>query len=138
MKKLEKKEVKYSLTKGDNLFVEVKDRSGKKVEVDDAKVKVWPLVLVSSILVVLLILGYLPWSSLFGIDCFEKFHTWLTGLAIGDYTVFTNLISSSFTAFGDWGSLGNYMMAIFLMVLFGFILMLIYRVKVEEAIEGFV
>ena len=138
IKKTERGESKYKLTTNDNLFVEVKDRTGKKVQVDDENVRVWPFVVMLVLLLVLLVLGYLPWSSLFGIDCFDKFHTWLTGLAIGDYTVFTNLISSSFTAFGDWGSLGSYMMAIFLMVFFGFILMLIYRVKFEDAMDGFI
>ena len=138
IKKVDKKEVKYDLIKGDNLFVQPKDKTGKKIEEVDSHVRVWPLVLILLLLIVLLVLGYLPWSSLFGIDCFEKFHTWLTGLAIEDYTVFTNLISSSFTSFGNWGSLGSYMMAIFLMVLFGFILQLIYRVKFEDAMDGFV
>lgn len=138
IKKTETNQVHYSLTKSDNLYIEVKDRTGKKVVTDSSKVKTWPFVLVVSILLILLVLGYLPWSSLFGIDCFEKFHTWLTGLAIGDYSVYTNLISSSFTAFGSWSDLGNYMMAIFLIVLFTFILMLIYRVKFEEAMDGFI
>ncbi len=138
IKKQETKEVQYDFSKGDNLLVEVKDRTGKKVNVDDTKVKVWPFLLVIVIFFVLLVLGYFPWSSLFGIDCFTKFHTWLTELAIGDYTVYTNLISSNFAAFGDWGSLGSYMMAIFLMVFFGFILKLIYRVKFEDAMDGFI
>lgn len=138
IKRVEVEETSYDFTKGDNLFVEVKDRSGKVVSADDDHVRVWPFVSVMAILLILLVLGYLPWSSLFGINCFDEFHTWLTGLAIGKYTVFTNLISSSFTAFGQWGSLGNYMMAIFLVVLFGIILMLIYRVKFEEAMDGFI
>ncbi len=138
MKKVEEEGESYDFAKGDNLFVEVHDRAGKKVVVDEEKVRLWPFVSVMAILLILLVLGYLPWSSLFGIDCFDKFHNWLTGLSIGDYAVFTNLISSSFTAFGQWGSLGNYMMAIFLVVLFGIVLMLIYRVKFEEAMDGFI
>lgn len=137
MKKIEKEEVSYALTSSDNLFVEVKDRTGKKVLVDDEKVKVWPLITVIVILLVLLVLGYLPWSSLFGIDCFDKFHSWLTGLAIGKYTVALNLISSNFTALGSWGDLGSYLMVMFLLALFGFILRIIYRVKFEDAMDGF-
>ncbi|MCI6265893.1 MAG: hypothetical protein MR598_03490 [Erysipelotrichaceae bacterium] len=138
MKKLENDELSYELTKGDNLFVEVKDRTGKKIVVDDNNIRVWPFIVVISLLFILLVLGYLPWSDLFGINCFDKFHTWLTGLKIGDYVVFTNLISSSFSAFGTWGNLGNFMMSIVLIILFGFILQLIYRVKFEDAMDGFI
>ena len=137
MKKIEDGEVSYELSKADPLFVEAKDRTGKKIAMDTDNTKVWPFVTVMVILFVLLVLGYMPWSDLFGIDCFDKFHTWLTGLKIGDYVVFTSLISSSFGAFGTWSSLGNYLMAIFLIALFGFILQLVYRIKFEDAMDGF-
>lgn len=138
IKRIENKEASYPLTKSDNLFFEVKDRNGKKVAIDGKKAKIYPFAIVMVIFFVLLVLGYLPWKDLFGIECFEKFHTWLTGLKIGDYVVWTSLISSSFSAFGTWGNLGNYMMAIVLVVLFGFILQLVYRVKFEDAMDGFV
>lgn len=138
IKKVEKKQVNYGLTKSDNLYVEVKDRTGKKVVYDDSKVRVWPLILVLAVMIILLVLGYFPWLSLFEIDCFEEFHTWLTSLAIGDYLVFTNLISRNFSAFGSWASLGNFMMLTILIVVFSFILKLIYRIKFEDAMDGFV
>lgn len=138
MKKVDKKEVSYGLSKSDNLFVEVKDRVGKKIVVDDSKVRVWPFVILMVILLALLVLGYLPWSDLFEITVFNDFHTWLTGLKIGDYVVFTSLISASIGAFGTWASLGNYMMAVVLIVLFSFILMIVYRIKFEDAMDGFI
>lgn len=137
IKKVEAKDVSYKLTKSDNLYVEVKDRQGKIVKVDDTKIKVWPLIVILSVLLVIIILGYLPWNSLFGIECFDKFHTWLTGLKIGDYAVFTSLISSTITAFGTWGGLGSFMVGIFVTVLIMFIIMLIYRIKFEDAMDGF-
>lgn len=137
IKKKENKEVSYQLTKNDSLFIEAKDRTGKKVKMNLETTKTWPLLLVVALLTILLVLGYMPWNSLFNIDCFDKFHTWLTDLKIGDYAVFTSLISSSFPAFGSFASLGNYMMIIFLIVLFSFVLMLIYRVKFEDAMDGF-
>ncbi len=78
IKKVEEKEVSYELTKGDSLFVEPRDKFGKKIKVNDKDVKVWPLALGLGIMLVLLILGYLPWVSLFGIKVFADFHTWLT------------------------------------------------------------
>ena len=138
IKKVEAKKVSYKLTKGDNLYVEVKDRQGKLVKVDDKKVKVWPLIVILSLLLVILVLGYLPWNDLFGIECFNKFHTWLTGLKIGDYVIFPSLISSTLTGFGTWSGLGSFMVGIFVLVLLMFITMLIYRIKFEEAMDGFI
>ena len=128
---------KYHLTKHDSLFIESKEKEEKK-EKTKKKVLLWPLGLILGLLLIILVLGYLPWSDLFGIKCFNNFHTWLTGLKIGKYEVFTSLISGSITAFGTWGNLGNFMMAVFFVVIFIFILMLIYKIKFENAMDGFI
>lgn len=128
---------KYHLTKHDSLFIESKEKDEKK-EKTKKKVLLWPLGLIFGLLLIILVLGYLPWSDLFGIKCFNNFHTWLTGLKIGKYEVFTSLISGSITAFGTWGNLGNFMMAVFFVVIFIFILMLIYKIKFEDAMDGFI
>ncbi len=128
---------KYHLTKHDSLFIESKEKEEKK-EKAKKKVLLWPLGIIFGLLLIILVLGYLPWSDLFGIKCFDKFHTWLTGLKIGEYAVFTSLISGSITAFGTWGNLGNFMMAVFFVAVFIFILMLIYKIKFEDAMDGFV
>lgn len=128
----------YELSKTDALLVEVKDKTGKKVNNENTKkVMVWPLAIVLGLVVVLLVLGYLPWVDLFGLEIFNDFHNWLLGLKIGDYQVFTSLISANITAFGTWTNLGNYLMAMVVVVVFTFILMLIYRVKFEDAMDGF-
>ena len=72
IKKVENKTENYKLSKSDSLFVEVKDRTGKAIKVDDSKVKVWPLVTIFGLFFVILVLGYLPWNSLFKITIFQK------------------------------------------------------------------
>ena len=129
---------KLQLSKNDVFFVETKEKSTKKSEKTKKKVSSkWPFIVLFSLMTILLILGYLPWQDLFGIDVFTKFHTWLTGLSIGKYKVFTSLISSQITAFGSWGSLGSYLMAIFLLCLNAWLLQIIYRVDFEDAMDGF-
>lgn len=124
----------YELTDTDVLLVSVKD-SKKKEEAK--KVMVWPLYVVFGLVLVFLVLGYFPWVDLFKLEIFNDFHNWLLGLKIGDYAIFTSLISGSFSAFGTWAGLGNYMMAMVLVVIFMVILMLVYGVKFEEAFDGF-
>ena len=138
IKSLDEKKSQYNLSKSDVLYVESKDKNGKKISYVKDKTKVWPFVLVMCVMVIMLILGYLPWNDLFKIDVFDKFHTWLTGLSIGKYAVFNSLISSNISAFGKWGNMGFYMMAIFMMFFFECILMIIYRLKIDDAIDGIV
>ena len=137
IKKAENNKNKYKLTKSDALFVEVKDRAGKVIKLDNKKTRTWPLITILVFLLIVLVLGYLPWKSLFGIDCFETFHNWLIGLKIGDYQVFTSLISANLPALGKWYDMGDFMVVNFIIIAAIFLLMLIYNVKFEEAMDGF-
>lgn len=138
IKKLENEEISDELGCNDVFLVETRGKNGKVIKEEDTGVKVWPIIVMACFLLVLLILGYLPWSGLFGIDCFDKFHTWLTGLKIGNYVVYTSLISSNFTAFGDFGSLGTFMMGMVLIALFIFILKFVSKVKFSDIMDGFI
>ena len=85
-----------------------------------------------------MVLGMMPWNSLFGIDCFDKFHTWLTGLSIKEFAIFPNIISKYFKGFGAWIELGNYMMLMILLLVFIFIIKLVSKMKFDDMIEGFI
>lgn len=85
-----------------------------------------------------MVLGMMPWNSLFGIDCFDKFHTWLTGLSIKEFAIFPNIISKYFKGFGAWIELGNYMMLMIVLLVFIFIIKLVSKMKFDDMIEGFI
>ena len=126
------------LSSNDVFYVEAKTKNGKVIKEDYSSVKVWPLVVFGSLLFVVLVLGFMPWNSLFGITCFDKFHTWLTGLKIGNYAVFTSLISKNVTALGRWGDMGSYLMAIVCIFIFLLIMKCVSRVNFKELTKGFV
>jgi uncharacterized ion transporter superfamily protein YfcC len=106
IKKIENGEEKDLLGRKDVFLVEVKDRNGKRIKDDSTNGSIWPIIVMGILLLVILVLGFMPWSDLFGLKNFTQFHSWLTEAKIGNYVVFTSLISSNFTAFGDWASLG--------------------------------
>lgn len=133
-----KEDNKEELGSNDAFYVEAKTKTGKVVKEDYSSVKVWPLVLFGCLFLVVLVLGFMPWNSLFGFTCFDKFHTWLTGLKIGNYVVFTSLISKNFTALGRWGDMGSYLMAIVCIFIFLLIMKCISRVNFKELTKGFV
>lgn len=138
IKKVNEGKVNYKLTKSDALYIEVKDRSGKVVAYDKEKVRFIPFIVVLVLFIVVLILGYFPWNSLFEIKCFDEFYNWVIGLKIGNYEVIKNLITSNITAFGTWKDLGNYLVSVFVMIITMLILMPVCKVKFEDALDGFI
>ena len=89
-------------------------------------------------ILVILILGYLPWNTLFKIECFDKFNEWLVGIKIGEFAIFSNVVSPSLYAFGNWASLGSYMSIIITLIIFTLITKFVYKVKFNEVIDNFV
>ena len=135
IKNVQEKKVKYELNESNELEV-------SEVKGDYKNIKTWPMIVILAVVLVLLMLGYIPWNSLFGIECFENFNTWLQGLKIGDFAVLSNLVSNNFSsnyfAFGNWASMGSYMCTILTLLVFTLIIKLVYRVKFSEVIKNFV
>lgn len=129
IKNVEDKKVKYELNENnDLLIVEVKGNY--------KDIKTWPLIVVLSLLLVLLILGLVPWNSLFKLEIFTKFHTWINGLSIKNFKIFGSIISSTFPAFGEWASLGSYMMIMVVMLIAIVIIKFVYRIKFDDLISN--
>lgn len=65
--------------------------------------KVWPTIVIFSILGLLVIVGSIDWSTNFGLTWFTDLHTWLTGLAFGEeFTFFSYLLGTSAVALGSF------------------------------------
>lgn len=134
IKSVKDKKVKYELnTESDSLLV-------NEVKGDYKKVKSWPLIIVFAFLFVYTVIGVMPWNTLFKVDIFNKFHTWLVGLGTKDFSIFNNLISSSFTALGEWNSnsLGNYMMPMIIMLILSLVVKFISHIKFDEYVDAFI
>ena len=133
IKSVEKKKVKYELE-------EDKEVQINEVTSDYVKMKTWPFIVVFSLLFVILVLGLVPWNTLFGITAFTEFHTWLMGLSIKDFAIIPNIFSADLAAFGEWYAMGDsmtYMIICIIVLLFTAISALIGRVKFNDAIDGF-
>ncbi len=131
IKNVESKKVKYELNENTDLLV-------TEVKGNYKDIKTWPLIVILSVMFVLLVLGLMPWNSLFNITVFDKFHTWLTGLSIKKFAIFPSIISSNFPALGNWTSLGNYMMVMILLLIFTFIIKLVSKMKCDDMVDAFV
>lgn len=130
IKAVEDKKVKYDLNEDSDILV-------TKVKENYKDIKVWPLIVILSVLLAVFILGLIPWESLFSVKVFSQFHTWLTGLKIGKFAVFNSIVSANFPAFGSWNTLGSYLMPIVMILLFTIIIKFVYRIKFDKLIDDF-
>lgn len=88
--------------------------------VETGKAKSWPYFLMFAILVVVSILGYVGWSSVFNVTTFADFNTWLTTtVKIGNYPIF-GYILGNISAFGAWDlfTIGAVLMFILIVIKF--------------------
>ena len=135
IKAVEEKKVKYELTEDSELLI-------SEVKGNYKDIKTWPLITILSLMFVILVIGIIPWNSLFGITVFTDFHKWLTGLSIKEFAVVPNIISSGLPALGEWTASGNpmavYVYATMLLIFVTFILALVNRVKLDDAVDNFV
>lgn len=133
IKNVENKKVKYELNDDSELLI-------NEVKGNYKNIKTWPLVIALIVLFIILVLGLVPWNSLFGITIFSEFHTWLTELSIKEFAIIPSIITSDLLAFGEWYSMGDsmtYMIICILLLVFTLIIALIGRVKLDDTIDGF-
>lgn len=104
-------------------------------EEKEKKVKVWPMAGFFIVTFLFVVLGYINWNT-FEITVFDEFHTWLTELSVGKYTIISYILGNNAKAFGTW-DLYSIMIVLFFVL---FLTMLVYKVKfddvVDNAIEG--
>ncbi|MDD6757462.1 MAG: hypothetical protein PUE33_05300 [bacterium] len=94
---------------------------------------VWPLAIVLSIIFIILVLAFISWSGAFGLNAMDDATTAVTGFEVFGFALFGKLLGTV-NAFGSWTLVD---MVVVLMV-FMFILALIYKVKFDEVLDGFV
>lgn len=135
IKAVEDKKVKYELNDDSELLI-------SEVKGNYKDIKTWPLIIILSLVFIILVIGIIPWNSLFGIKVFSDFHTWLTGLSIKKFAIVPNIISSGLPALGEWTSSGNpmavYVYISMLLVFATLIIALVNRVKFNDTLDYFV
>ena len=112
---------------------DAEDTSYVPVKVSGKKHVIWPLVVVFLFIFVILVLAFISWSGAFGINAMEDATTAVTGFKVFGFTLFGKLLGTV-NAFGSW-SIAD---MITVLLVFMFILTLIYKVKFDEMIDGFI
>lgn len=120
-------------------------KSDKNAEEDDLyavseltkkeQTKLWPLLIVLTIVGLYAIIGYINWNTNFEIEIFKNFNTWLLDFKLGKYNILAYILGmNSYSK--PLGELDIYSMAIILLV-GGWFVSFIYRVKFDECFAAF-
>ncbi len=114
-------------------FILVFNKKPEKVELSKENVsKVLPLKIIMGILLVLVVLGFVPWSEYFGFTGFTKFLEMLQSAKISDVSVFNAILGNEIVAFGTFELHNLALLITFVSV----VIAIIYRVKFNEIINA--
>ncbi len=94
--------------------------------------KVWPFVLTFSLLFVLFVLAFLPWAT-FKVDMFDKATQAVQEFTLFKFPIFAKLLGT-INSFGNW-TITDMFLPMGLVIL---ILVLIYKVKLDDVFDGFI
>lgn len=101
--------------------------------IDSKRKKVWPLVLILSLLTFIFFMGSIDWNGVFGIDIFEKIALKIIEFKIGDFEIFGKLLGSAFVPFGNFEVHTYLMIVVFSMITIKFV----YGIKMVDILDTF-
>ncbi len=87
--------------------------------------------IVFDVLLVLIILGVVPWSSYFGFEGFTDLYDTITNFKVFNVSVFTSIIGATLNPFGTWTV---YDLSIVLLIA-SLVITLVYKIKFDELLE---
>lgn len=97
----------------------------------DSKVKIWPIVVIMDLILLILLIGMIPWDTIFKVNIFVDATTWVKEFTIGKFPIFYKLLGE-IAAIGNWG-LTQYIEVIIIGMI---LLALIYKIKFNDFIEA--
>ncbi len=128
----------FQITHAKKVLTEKKNKEEKTEDlfaVDESKqkkVKTWPVITGGILLLIFAILGFVDWSTNFNLDIFNKFHEWLIGLQIGEYSVISYILGENAAAFGSW----QLYHIIIIMIIVLTIIAIMYRINFNDIIDN--
>ena len=102
--------------------------------VEGGNYSVWPIVVVLVLVALFTIIGNINWFDNFGIEVFNNFHAWLTGLTISKTPIFSYILGSSAVALGNSGF--SLFTLTSVLIVFSVILLIMGGFKFDDALAS--
>lgn len=133
--KSSRKDIKAA-TKGEEVIVVKESLVDDSLEqyvptVVDSKHRIWPIVAGFILLFVIMILAFIPWSSVFEVEAFVEASSAVSEFKLFGFEIFGKLLGT-FSAFGEWSITDM----IIVMAVIALVLVYIYKIKIDDVIEG--
>ncbi len=106
----------------------------KKITKKSDQIMTWPTVVVAIMVLVITMIGYIPWNDAFGITFFDKLHTAVMGFSLGSLNVMETLIGTTIKAIGLWE---DFLPVIFMACVLLLVVIITNRIKLSELCEYF-
>jgi uncharacterized ion transporter superfamily protein YfcC len=74
----------------------------KNIVKKSEQILTWPTVVMAVILLVITMIGYIPWVDAFGITFFDKVHQAVMNFSVAGVKIFETIIGITITAIGKW------------------------------------
>ncbi len=103
-------------------------------ESDDKTAKSWPITLAFDFMLIIMVLACMSWVNAFNKDVFTNALTSVQEFKIFGFPIFAKILGSGVVAFGSW----SYTQLICLIVVMTLIVAFMCKLKVDEAIDGYV
>ncbi len=103
------------------------------VNTNTKKANVWPFHVFFSLLFILMVLAFIPWSDAFGVNAFTNATTSVTEFKIFGFALFGKLLGTV-NAFGSW-TIVDLLLPILIVII---LLAIIYKVKLDDVFDGFI
>ncbi len=105
---------------------DVKDVRGKE--------NIVPITVTLSIFALILVVGFINWSTYFNATLFTDFHTWLMGFEVGGSPIFALLLGSMAKAIGTW----DVITGIMILTVFYIVVAILNKANFDDVVESFV
>ncbi len=128
-KKSPKKAAKKSAKKDE----EIKDDKILLPEETKTKSSIVPIAVIFSVIFVIMILAFIPWSNAFSNIAFTNATESVTGFKIFNFALFGKILGKSILPFGSW----TLTELIALIIISSLVIALIYKKKLNELFDGF-
>ena len=106
----------------------------KKIVKKSQQIMMWPTIVMAVILLVITIIGYIPWVDAFGITFFDKLHSALMSFEVAGVKIVSTLIGTTATAIGKWE---DFLPVIFVACLMLLVVIITNRISFKEVCDSF-
>lgn len=95
----------------------------------NSKKRSWPIIIIMDLILLIMIVSSVSWSTVFGVELFSKIHTKIMSLSVGGFNIFAKIFGEGYVVeFGKWTLTEFTLLVVIGTVLIG----IFYRKRISE------